>query len=107
MLLLQITKVKRFSDLENEIKLASFDYLVSVQGNKVEHYETTLIKIIKGLHPEIIYDVIINSPKILIVQDWNTILHTNNISIADNLNSVPTYFHFDIDNINIHMITNS
>lgn len=88
-------------NLKTEIQLATIEYLASVEGDGITHYVTSLIKIIKNLYPKIIKDVFIDSPRSLVVNKWVETLNANDIAIDEQLDSVPTYFHFDINNIDL------
>jgi len=89
-------------NLKNDISLAVLGYLNEHEGDGIEIYTTALIKLIKEMYPEIIEEVIINSPKTLVVEKWSRVIEENNISNDTQLNSVPTYFHFDINNMQIN-----
>ena len=88
-------------DLRNDIQLAVLDFFNKVQGNSVKYYDTALVKMIKNIYPDIILEVKPQSPKSLVVQEWSEILEENNLTANGVLATCPTYFYFDINNLEI------
>ena len=95
------TKGLTLFNLKNDTQLAVLDYLSSIQGNAIKYYDTTLIKLIKNLYPDVILEVKINSPLSLVVDGWEEIQNENSFTADEILSSTPTYFHFDLNNMNI------
>ena len=88
-------------NLKTDIQLAVLDYFDKHQGNKISHYQTELIKVIKNLYPDAIQEVIVNSPKSLVTKGWVKTINEGSYTADRLLNSSPTYFYFDLNNIDL------
>ncbi len=91
-------------DLKTDISLAVLGYLNDNEGDGIEIYTTSIIKLIKEMYPDIINEVTVESPKTLVVEKWDSIIENGNYNVDDQLTSVPTYFHFDVNNMDIKFI---
>ena len=104
-ILFDITKMEKngltLFNLKTDTQLAVLDFLSNVQGNAIKYYETELIKLIKNIYPDIILEVQVQSPRTLVMQEWSTVIEQNSLTADDILESCPTYFYFDINNMKI------
>ena len=94
-------------NLKTDIQLAVLDYFDKHQGNKISHYQTELIKVIKNLYPDAIQEVIVNSPQSLVTKGWVKTINEGDYTADQLLNSSPTYFYFDLNNIDLKFIVSS
>ena len=102
-----VSSIESVEELEFKIKTLTYGLLMSKEGFNVDYYETELEKLIYD-NINIFRNIEVVSPKAFSIYD-NKEIYTNmekdldaaKIKVLDLVKYVPTYFHYDYDNIKI------
>ncbi len=102
-----LSSISSVEELEFRIKTLVYGLLISKEGFSVDYYETELEKKIYD-NMNIFKNIEVVSPKAFSIYNNKEIydnmekdLEASKIKVLDLVKYVPTYFHFDYDNINI------
>ena len=104
-----LSDISSVEELEFKIKALAYGLLLTKEGFGVDYYETELEKLIYD-NINIFKNIEVLSPKAFTIYDSRDVytnmendLNAGKIKILDLVKFVPTYFHYDYDNIKINI----